>query len=87
MSSKLGALHRSTGLRGSGSTRGVAHFSGSRGYNKDGRLLRRFEVVSAQKIDGQWMLKQMRVETLDPESRKVLNRTYLEVLGKSGVTS
>jgi hypothetical protein len=33
------------------------------------------------------MLKQMRVETLDPESRKVLNRTYLEVLGKSGVTS
>jgi hypothetical protein len=57
------------------------------GYNKDGRLLRRFEVVSAQKIDGQWMLKQMRVETLDPESRKVLNRTYLEVLGKSGVTS
>jgi hypothetical protein len=57
------------------------------GYNRDGKLLRRFEVISAQKIDGQWMLKQMRVETLDPESNKVLNRTYLEVLGKSRVTS
>jgi hypothetical protein len=53
------------------------------GYNRDGRLLRRFEVVSAQKIDGQWMLKQMRVETLDPQSSKILNRTYLEVLGKT----
>jgi hypothetical protein len=52
------------------------------GYNRDGRLLRRFEVVSAQKIDGQWMLKQMRVEMLDPATKKVINRTYLEVLGK-----
>ena len=57
------------------------------GYNRDGKLLRRFEVISAQKIDGQWMLKQMRVETLDPGSNKILNRTYLEVLGKSAVTS
>ena len=53
------------------------------GYNKDGKLFRRFEVISAQKIDGQWMLKQMRVETLDPETRKIRNRTYFEVLGKS----
>jgi hypothetical protein len=29
------------------------------------------------------MLKQMRVETLDPDSSKILNRTYLEVLGKT----
>ncbi len=57
------------------------------GYNRDGKLLRRFEVISAQKIDGQWMLKQMRVETLDPETRKILNRTYLEVLGKGGTES
>ena len=53
------------------------------GYNRDGKLLRRFEVISAQKIDGQWMLKQMRVETLDPETKKILNRTYLEILGKT----
>lgn len=52
------------------------------GYNRDGRLMRRFEVVSAQKLEGQWMLKQMRVETLDPDAKKVTNRTYLEVLGK-----
>ena len=57
------------------------------GYNRDGRLLRRFEVVSAQKIDGLWMLKQMRVETLDPQSGKTVDRTYLEVLGKTGATS
>jgi hypothetical protein len=57
------------------------------GYNRDGKLLRRFEVISAQKIDGQWMLKQMRVETLDPETKKILNRTYLEVLGKTDENS
>ena len=53
------------------------------GYNKDGKLAKRFEVVSAQKLDGQWMLKQMRVERLDPETRKVTGRTYLEVTGKA----
>jgi hypothetical protein len=52
------------------------------GYDMRGRMIRRFEVVSAQKIDGQWMLKQMRIETLNPETRKVLSRTYLEVLGR-----
>lgn len=53
------------------------------GYDRDGKLIRRFEVISAQKIDGQWMLKQMRVETLDPATKKVTNRTYLEVLGSA----
>jgi hypothetical protein len=52
------------------------------GYDREGRLLRRFEVVSVQKLGDQWMLKQMRVEMLDPETKKVINRTYLEVLGK-----
>ncbi|MEI8294180.1 MAG: outer membrane lipoprotein-sorting protein [bacterium] len=52
------------------------------GYDLDGRLVKRFEVVSAQKIDGQWMLKQMRVERIDPETRKTTGITYLEVLGK-----
>jgi len=54
------------------------------GYNREGKLLRSFEVISAQKLDGQWMLKQMRIERRDPETQKVLNpRTYLEVLGKA----
>ncbi len=53
------------------------------GYDRQGRLLRRFEVISAQKLDGQWMLKQMRVETLDPATKKVADRSYLEVLGRT----
>jgi hypothetical protein len=51
------------------------------GYDRDGKLAKRFEVVSAQKIDGQWMLKQMRVERIDPATRKTKGITYLEVLG------
>jgi len=53
------------------------------GYDLNGRLVKRFEVISAQKIDGQWMLKQMRVERIDPETRKTTGITYLEVLGKN----
>lgn len=53
------------------------------GYNRDGKLIRKFEVVSGQKFDDQWMLKQMRIETIDPETKKTTNRTYLEVLGKA----
>ena len=53
------------------------------GYDRNGRLAKSFKVVSGQKIDGQWMLKQMRVERLEPESRKVTGRTYLEILGKA----
>jgi negative regulator of sigma E activity len=51
------------------------------GYDREGRLTKRFEVVAAQKIDGQWMLKQMRVERIDPSTRKTNGITYLEVLG------
>jgi hypothetical protein len=45
--------------------------------------LRRFEVVSGQRIDGQWMLKQMRIERFTPESStRPAARSYLEILGK-----
>ncbi len=53
------------------------------GFDDKGRLIRRFEVISAQKIEDQWMLKQMRIETIDPETKKTKSRTYLEVLGKA----
>lgn len=53
------------------------------GYGMDGKILKRFEVLSARKIDGQWMLKSMRVESYDPETHKRTDRTYLEVLGKA----
>lgn len=53
------------------------------GYDWEGRLLRRFEVVSGQRIDGQWMLKQMRIERFGADdSTRPLSRSYLEILGK-----
>lgn len=53
------------------------------GFDTAGKPSKRFEVVSARKIDGQWMLKQMRVERIDPSTRKTTGITYLEVLGKA----
>jgi negative regulator of sigma E activity len=49
------------------------------GYDWDGQPTKRFEVVSAQKIDNRWFLKQMRVEELQPGTDKVQSRTYLEI--------
>ncbi len=49
------------------------------GYDRNGQLAKRFEVVSAQKIDNRWFLKQMRVEELQPGTNKVQARTYLEI--------
>jgi Outer membrane lipoprotein-sorting protein len=49
------------------------------GYDWTGRLAKRFEVISAQKIEGRWFLKQMRIEELQPGSGKVQSRTYLEI--------
>lgn len=53
------------------------------GFDWSGKLSRRFEVVSGQQIDGQWMLKQMRIERFTPESStRPAARSYLEILGK-----
>jgi hypothetical protein len=49
------------------------------GYDSNGRLAKRFEVVSTQKIDNRWFLKQMRVEEMQPATNKVQSRTYLEI--------
>ncbi len=49
------------------------------GYDWKGQLWKRFEVVSGQKIEGRWFLKQMRIEQLQPETGAVLSRTYLEI--------
>ena len=55
------------------------------GFDWQGKLLRRFEVVSGQRIDGQWMLKQMRIEKFAPEnSSRPIGRSYLEIFGKEG---
>jgi len=53
------------------------------GFDWQGKLLRRFEVVSGQRIDGRWMLKQMRIETFAPDnSTRPVGRAYLEITGK-----
>jgi hypothetical protein len=49
------------------------------GYDWNGQLAKRFEVVSAQKIEGRWFLKQMRIEEMQPGTGKVQSRTYLEI--------
>jgi hypothetical protein len=49
------------------------------GYDWNGQLAKRFEVVSAQKIDDRWFLKQMRIEEVQPGTGKVQARTYLEI--------
>jgi ethanolamine utilization protein EutA (predicted chaperonin) len=52
------------------------------GYDSNGKLSKRFTVVSGQKIEGRWFLKQMRIEEFDPGTGKVKTRTYLEIIKK-----
>src|SRR5260370_21820286 len=40
------------------------------GYDWNGKLAKRFEVISAQKIDNRWFLKQMPVQELPPCTNK-----------------
>jgi hypothetical protein len=49
------------------------------GYDWNLQLAKRFEVVSAQKIDNRWFLKQMRIEEFQPGTNHVQARTYLEI--------
>ena len=49
------------------------------GYDWSGKLAKRFTVVSGQKIEGRWFLKQMRIEEFDPDTGKSRSRTYLEI--------
>jgi hypothetical protein len=48
-------------------------------FNTAGKLMKRFEVISVQKIEERWYLKQMRVETIEPDSGRATARTYLEI--------
>jgi hypothetical protein len=48
-------------------------------YDWNAKLLKRFEVVSGQKIEGRWFLKELRIEELDPGTGKVKTRTYIDI--------
>ncbi len=49
------------------------------GFDWNGKLAKRFEVVSVQQIEGRYFLKQMRIEEMAPDTGKVRSRTYLEI--------
>lgn len=48
-------------------------------FDWKGQLSKRFEVISGQKIEGRWFLKQMRIEEFASGTNKVQARTYLEI--------
>jgi len=48
-------------------------------FDWNAKLSKRFEVISAQKIDDRWFLKEMRIEDFDPATGKVKTRTYLDI--------
>jgi hypothetical protein len=49
------------------------------GYGRDGQILRRFEVRSGQKLNGGWILKQMRIEHMEAGKPRDKEPTYLEI--------
>ena len=49
------------------------------GFDWNGKLAKRFAVISIQEIDGRTFLKQMRIENLQPETGKTQSLTYLEI--------
>lgn len=53
-------------------------------YDWDGKPDKRFEVISGQKLEGKWYLKEMRIENVDPTTGKVKSRSYLNITGLAG---
>lgn len=49
------------------------------GFDGSGRLVKRFKVIEVQKVEDQWFLKTMRVESFVPDTGKISDRAYLEV--------
>ena len=49
------------------------------GFNWQSKAVKRFDVISGQQIEGKTIFKQIRIEQLDPQSGKVISRTYLEL--------
>ncbi len=49
------------------------------GYGWDGKLIKRFDVRSVQKVEGVWLLKQMRIERFEDGKSRDKTPTYLEI--------
>lgn len=50
-------------------------------YDREGKMAKRFKVVSAQKLEGAWLLKQMRIESFNAGKPRGGPPTYLEIQG------
>jgi Outer membrane lipoprotein-sorting protein len=48
-------------------------------FNGKGKLEKRFEVVSGQRVEDKWIPKQVRIQVYNPETGKPESRTYLEI--------
>jgi outer membrane lipoprotein-sorting protein len=48
-------------------------------FDAQSHLVKKFEMISGQKIEGKWFLKQMRIERYDPATGNLASRTYLEI--------
>src|SRR5215469_5598800 len=49
------------------------------GFDWQGRLVKRFEIISAQRVEGKTIFKQIRIERINADTGKVVSRTYLEL--------
>jgi outer membrane lipoprotein-sorting protein len=49
------------------------------GYDESGKLVKRFEVRSVQKMDGGYILKQMRIQRMQDDKPRDKTPTYLEI--------
>jgi len=49
------------------------------GFDRQNKLIKRYEIISGMKVGDGWMLKQMRIESFDPATKKRTGRTYLEL--------
>src|SRR5215469_4261008 len=54
------------------------------GFDWQSKVVKRFDVISGQQIEGKTIFKQIRIEQLDPLSSKVVSRTYLELDAAEG---
>jgi hypothetical protein len=48
------------------------------GYNRDGKLLKRFHITDIMEVNKVQTIKKMNIETYKPGSKKVIGITYLE---------
>ena len=49
------------------------------GFDWQGKLVKRFEVISGQRVEEKTIFKQIRIERISADTGKVVSRTYLEL--------